>query len=848
MRDQNKTMHQPRHNYPRLLGLVLPKEGDNLTKWRGLIFSAIFAVSAVFGLFSLIPNLKIAVENQQWSSVSIYLFLYTIWVIILFVHRIPFKVRVWAGVSTYYLSGLVALVMVGPVGSGRIYLIAAGLVISLMLGLKSGLIMLGWNIGTLILIGWLMNNGIVTWMHLTNYTIDNWITSIGSFFLLSIVTTIPPAVLVRQFELKLLEEQRLIERMKTAGILLDQEIEEHKKAEEELKGSKMFLDNISDIAYTADDQGNLTWANSASERITGLSLESTIGKPFLPLFIEDDHQSLIDIYTRTLMGESLENTLTFISGITCHFTSLPNRDSKGEITGTFGVARDITERLAMERALQVSENRLKEAQAVARIGNWEYDISTGKVWGSEEAFRLYGIERKSEYLPLDEVEAQIIEAKRVNQALVDLVTLGKEYNIEYQITQKNSKKSITLHALAELVKDDEGNPIKVVGIIQNITERVQAEEALQESRNLYQKMNENSPLGMHFYQLDDNDQLVFVGHNPAADKLLGVDNSQFVGKTIGEAFPQLLQTEVPRRYRDAAAKGIPWSTEQIAYEDGKIMGASEVRAFQTTPENMVTIFADITERVQAQAEIHKLNAELEERIVQRTAQLEASNKELESFSYSVSHDLRSPLRGINGWSLALLEDYGSQLDEQAKTYLGRVRSETQRMGQLIDALLQLSRLTRDEMSIKVVDLSAIAATISTHLQKEEPQRQVEFVIEPGLDVNGDPHLLEIALTNLLGNAFKFTVKTPQARIQFGQTELAGQTVFFVRDNGAGFDMAHSKKLFGAFQRMHKTSDFPGTGIGLTTVQRVLQRHGGRIWAEAAVDKGATFYFTLEEIS
>jgi light-regulated signal transduction histidine kinase (bacteriophytochrome) len=246
-------------------------------------------------------------------------------------------------------------------------------------------------------------------------------------------------------------------------------------------------------------------------------------------------------------------------------------------------------------------------------------------------------------------------------------------------------------------------------------------------------------------------------------------------------------------------------------------------------------------------EVRRLNVELEQRVIQRTTQLESANKELEAFSYSVSHDLRTPLRGIDGWSLALLEDYGSQLDEQAKTYLERVRSETQRMGQLIDDLLELARLTSTEMSIKRVNLSAIALTISTRLQKAQPDQQVEFVIQPGLNANGDPRLLEIALTNLLGNAFKFTSKTPQAHIQFGQTEMEGQRTFFVRDNGVGFDMALAKKLFGAFQRMHKTSDFPGTGVGLTTVQRIVHRHSGRIWAEAAVNQGATFYFTLEEI-
>jgi light-regulated signal transduction histidine kinase (bacteriophytochrome) len=194
----------------------------------------------------------------------------------------------------------------------------------------------------------------------------------------------------------------------------------------------------------------------------------------------------------------------------------------------------------------------------------------------------------------------------------------------------------------------------------------------------------------------------------------------------------------------------------------------------------------------------------------------------------------------------LMEDYGSQLDEQATTYLKRVRAETQRMGQIIDALLQLSRLTSAEIRFERVDLSELAAMIADQLQKKEPDRQVEFVIQPGLYAQGDARMLEIALANLLGNAFKFTGKTAQARIQFGQTEREGLGTFFVRDNGAGFDSSMAKKLFQAFQRMHRASEFPGTGVGLTTVQRIVQRHGGLIWAEAAENKGATFYFTLQE--
>jgi signal transduction histidine kinase len=196
--------------------------------------------------------------------------------------------------------------------------------------------------------------------------------------------------------------------------------------------------------------------------------------------------------------------------------------------------------------------------------------------------------------------------------------------------------------------------------------------------------------------------------------------------------------------------------------------------------------------------------------------------------------------------MALLEDYSDRLDERARQYLSRIRAETQRMGQLIDDLLKLSRVTRAEMRPNPVDLTALAESIAARLQEDLPHRQLEFVIQQGLSDQGDERLLRIALNNLLGNAVKFTSKQPQARIEFGLTYVKDHPAYFVRDNGAGFDMAFAKKLFGAFQRMHKASEFPGTGIGLATVQRIIQRHGGRIWAEAHVNQGAIFYFTLDE--
>ncbi|MCX7007585.1 MAG: ATP-binding protein [Kiritimatiellaeota bacterium] len=252
--------------------------------------------------------------------------------------------------------------------------------------------------------------------------------------------------------------------------------------------------------------------------------------------------------------------------------------------------------------------------------------------------------------------------------------------------------------------------------------------------------------------------------------------------------------------------------------------------------------ATIAERERAEREIVQLNAELKLRI----HQVESANKELEAFSYSVSHDLRSPLHGIDGWSHVLLEEYADQFPAPAREHLQTIRGEVARMNELIRALLDLARVSRNEMHVEVVDLSAVCRELEKELRNAEPDRQVELLIAPGLTPQGDPVLLRAVLQNLLGNAWKFTRRRTPGCITFGAQQQAGITVYFVRDNGAGFDMAYAAKLFGPFQRLHAQKDFPGTGIGLATVQRIIHRHGGRVWAEGAVDQGATFYFTLNE--
>jgi len=292
-----------------------------------------------------------------------------------------------------------------------------------------------------------------------------------------------------------------------------------------------------------------------------------------------------------------------------------------------------------------------------------------------------------------------------------------------------------------------------------------------------------------------------------------------------------------------AATGEPATFEHYAQHLERYYSGT---AYTPRPNQVAVSFMDVTERKRAEEQLRLLNLELEQRVRERTAALEVANRELEAFAHSVSHDLRAPLRGIDGWSLALLEDYGERLDEQGHKYLERVRSEAQNMGRLIDDLLHLSRVSQTKLVAGPVDLSSLARTIVARLAEANPGRSIQFIIAPSLQCTGDARLLEVALTNLLDNAAKFTGLCREPRVEFGATECQGERVFFVRDNGAGFDMAYADKLFAPFQRLHKTHEFPGSGIGLATVQRVIHRHAGRIWAEAKVGAGATMYFTLGE--
>ena len=316
-----------------------------------------------------------------------------------------------------------------------------------------------------------------------------------------------------------------------------------------------------------------------------------------------------------------------------------------------------------------------------------------------------------------------------------------------------------------------------------------------------------------------------------------------LGRTMMEVYPGIEGTELFKVLEHCMRDRVSQRFEnEFVYPDGnKNWFELSVKPVE---EGIFILSMDVTERKRAEEEIRHMNEELEKRVALRTSQLEAVNKELETFSYSVSHDLRAPLRSIDGFSQALLEDYSDRLPEEGQRYLQRVRSAAQRMAALIDDLLNLSRMTRVPLKTQPFNISTTVNEIIQILREGDPGRDVAVSVTPGLMVEGDPRLLRVALENLLGNAWKFTSKHENAAIEFGAKNEADTTVFFVKDNGVGFDMEYKEKLFGVFQRLHSVSDFPGTGVGLATVLRIIRAHGGRIWAESEVDKGATFFFTL----
>jgi PAS domain S-box-containing protein len=502
------------------------------------------------------------------------------------------------------------------------------------------------------------------------------------------------------------------------------------------------------------------------------------------------------------------------------------------------VRRELGRRQLAEETLRAAQGRFRQVLASNTAVIYANKVSGetfSPSWISENVTRITGYSTDEalqtswwiDHLHPDDRSRVLAEIG----ALVKKDELATEYRFRFKDGTYH-----WVHDEARLIRDAKGQALEVFGSWVDSTDRRRAEVALRESEERF-RLLVGTVRDYAIYMLDPTGRV--MSWNRGAEHIKGYTAEEIVGRHFSCFYPpEAVTAGTPEQaLSKAAAEGRFEEENWRVRKDGSRFWADVViTAVRDAHGNLfgfAKVTRDLTERKRT-----------DELLRRHTAQLEAANAELDAFAYSVSHDLRAPLRSIDGFSQALLEDYAGRLDAAGQDYLQRVRAATQRMATLIDDLLNLSRVTRSEMTIAPVDLSQLARELATELASGDPERHVEIVIAPDVAVRADRGLLRVVLHNLMGNAWKFTGKRNDARIEIGVVAADGERAYYVRDNGAGFDMAYATKLFGAFQRLHRTTEFPGTGVGLATVQRIIHRHGGRVWAESAVGRGATFYFTL----
>ena len=461
---------------------------------------------------------------------------------------------------------------------------------------------------------------------------------------------------------------------------------------------------------------------------------------------------------------------------------------------------------------------------------------------------MFGYNSPAEIIAaINNVGAQLYLYPEQRKEVIDILAANGEMEPrEFEAVRRDGTPFWVLIAVAEVI-DANGNLLYYEGTNMDITMRKRTEKALKENEERFKKVIECS--GVWIWEVDAKGMYTYV--SPMEENILGYKTNEIIGKKyFYDSFAPDIKAEMTKAALGVfAEKGVFTNLENAnIHKDGHIVILSTSGSPLLDAKGNLLGYrgadTDITLRKQGEEEIKRINAELEQRVHERTFQLETINKELESFSYSVSHDLRSPLRSIDGFSNLLLKNYSNLLDDQGKDYFQRVMKASRRMGLLIDDLMKLSRFTRIEMKRGITNLSSIAESIVEEFKSADPERQINIFIQPGMIANVDSDLIQNALQNLFDNAWKYSKNKADAKIEFGAMEKDGNTVYYVRDNGAGFDMKYVDKLFSAFQRLHSDDEFEGTGIGLATVNRIIHRHGGTIWAEGAVNSGATFYFTL----
>src|SRR6266496_2937187 len=641
------------------------------------------------------------------------------------------------------------------------------------------------------------------------------------------------------------DDGNLLYRVATA-----QDITERKKAEKESIYQANIIQHINDAVITSvQNSGIITGWNSGAEHTYGWKAEEVIGKNEAELLATEFFSA-----TREQALQGLRETGQFSDEVTqlrkdgtrIHVeTRIVTIPANGESVSLVSVNRDISERKHAEEELRQSQELFSSVFQSSPAPVALTHLPDGKITDVNEAFcEVFGYSRE-EIIGHTSLEIGIADPESRERAVAMLNERGRIRNLEQKAKTRGGKLLTILNSV-ETINIGEGSYALTTLI--DITDRKRTEEALMESQTQMAGIFNSA---MDAIISTDADQRILI-FNPAAEAMFQCDQEEAIG--------QPLERFIPERFREAHREhvenfGQTGVTKRAMNGFAIIYGRrnngeefpSEASISQIDVDGKkiyTVILRDVTERRRAEDEIRLLNEKLAERVIERTAQLRAANKELEAFSYSVSHDLRAPLRAINGYTQILLEDYMPVLDAEGQRVCSIIRSEAQRMGELIDDLLSFSRLSRKEIQIVKIDMKALVSSVFGELTKETDRERIEFKVGKLPTAHGDPSLLHQVWVNLISNAIKFTSKKERAVIEIGTKRSDDENVYYVRDNGAGFNIQYVDKLFGVFQRLHSEDEFEGTGVGLAIVQRVVQRHGGRVWAEGEENKGATFYFAL----
>ncbi|WP_164483699.1 PAS domain S-box protein [Polaromonas sp. SP1] len=639
-----------------------------------------------------------------------------------------------------------------------------------------------------------------------------------------------------------------------------------RRTEEKERKAAQFLDDIVEnipmaVHLKSVENGFriVAW-NKASEILYGIKREEAMGRTTHDLLPKADadrmHASDLELMASGDMQEfpDLAAESRDRGRIRVHLRKLPLKDASGNITHILVTSEDITERIVAEARLRHSQARFRSLTRLSSDWYWELDEQFRFTRLSGGVTEQAGVSL-SDYLGKTRWEIDTSPRNRAAwmQHRAQLERHETFRNFEYEHQHKDGR-VLVFCISGEPVLDAQGNFTGYRGVGSDITERKQAEAALHAGEARFRAVVGALAEGVVLRDADGK----IIDCNSSAERIFGKSLAQMKGLPSAAMDWERLREDGSPMPEDewpsvlARQTGQAQSNSLVCYRrpDGSIMwGLVNVQPLfdgeTNVPTGFVTSIADISKRKQAEIEIVRLNVDLETRVSRRTAQLEAANKEIEAFSYSVAHDLRTPLSTIDGFCVLLQKNMPPETDDRARHYLSRIRSSVRRMGELTDGLLSLARLSRTSIVWAPVDISAEVDGIVRRLKEAEPGRDAVVTIEPGLVARADRALLAQVLENLIANAWKFSSKKPRTEISVGRQDGAGATtVYFVKDNGAGFDMAYVDKLFGTFQRLHAPEEFAGSGIGLATVKRIITRHGGKIWAQSTVGEGSTFYFSL----